>query len=128
MDALNMTMKFSKSMKIQSTYLHAKPALTNIQVVNKIFDQALTIVDVFAKPFEREKDKQKSFSVHFKVTSHDSWDHSEVRLIELTNNVQTFQEKVYFLQPNLDTFQSNGLNKQSKCLFKKTLLCTLLND
>lgn len=52
-------------MKIQSTYLHAKPALDNIQAVHKIFDKALTIVDVFPKPFERDKNKQELFHAYF---------------------------------------------------------------
>ena len=105
-------------MKIQSAYLHAKPTLNNIQAVHNIFDKILTIVDVFTKPFKRDKNKQEPFHAHFEDTRRASRDDWEVRLIELTDNVENFQKTVSFLQQKWYTFQPNELNVREVALFQ----------
>ena len=44
----------------------------------------------------------------------DDW---EVRLIDLTNNVEELRKKEYFWQHQLDTFQRNELNEREVALF-----------
>ena len=100
---------------------------------------------MLTKPFKRDKIKQEPFHAHFEETRRASRDDWEVRLIELTDNVENFQKTVSFLQQKWYTFQPNGLNVQEvalfqhlypillkkiqpNCLFKKVLLCILLNE
>ena len=73
---------------------------------------------MLTKPFKRDKIKQEPFDVHFEETRRASRDDWEVRLFELTNNVENFQKTVSFLQKKWYTFQPNGLNVQEVALFQ----------
>ena len=94
-----------------SSCLHAKHVVNNIQLVQKIFDQATQLQMYPQKVFERQKKLNKSHFTLFlqkQIIMVKMID--EVRLIDQADNSEEPRRKESFRKQKLGTFQPNRLN------------------
>ena len=64
--------------------------------------------------------KQESFHAHFVDCVHNGEGDWEVRLIDRSDSTDDLSKRRIFLQYELDTFQTNGLNEREVALFNNS--------